>query len=964
MARYGLAVSLYRLDRFEEAATELTSLRDTPDCPYPAEVGVVLGQCRLAGDAPDEAAAAFARVLRDHGEHDLADEAAALLAEALHEAGRYDDVETPAALIVERWPESPVRERAELYRGMARMARGAYGEAADQLAALSRRSPDGDYAAQTELLLAQAWHRTDALDDARRQYRAVVDRADETTLADGLLGLGTVLHQAGELDGAGAATDRLLALEPEPDLEASARLLRGRIWFDQEEYERAFAQLEQAGTIPGDHRDDASWWMAKSELRLGRPQEAARRLERALERFEESELRAEMAYDLGVALLRSGEDEAAIEALSGFRAAHGDHELAPDALQVIAFTEHQRGRYAASLELCNRFYEQHPDHAARSSIVFLAAENLFLAGEHEQASGVYRQYLDRHPDGDQAESARFRLGMARYHLEDFDGARPLLEQVTDGAATAPEFQAALLALGDLHSGLDLPAADDAMLKLGLARQRQDRAAEALATYEQLLGQFQDSPHRLQATFESGQALVTLDRPDEATAAFGRVLGSDPDSRFAAHALNHLGAIALARGDYDTAAECFGRVAAHDEARDLRSEALFQQGQSLVSAGSFDDAESALGALIDTDATHGRVPPAAALRAIAVARSDRHEDALALIEAVEREHAEDVEADLLTSVLYEKAWCQRQLDRPEPAASSYRQLLDQADAANPLRMHALLELAELEADARLYEPAAGHLRELLAAASAGEVPGDLAEQAHYRLAVCEFRLERFDTASDLFERFLGEFPDSEMTASASLLCGESLFRIERHGRAVDHLARLEREFEGDESFGPGLLRLGECHAALQRWDDSEAVFTKYLDRFPESPQWYQARFGLGWALENQERYDPAIDSYRQVVSRHEGETAARAQFQIGECLFADKRYDEAVRELLKVDILYGYPEWSAAALYEAGRCFEEMSDPVAARRQFEQLVRDHEGSSWALLARERLETMSRTGLPGQ
>ena len=102
----------------------------------------------------------------------------------------------------------------------------------------------------------------------------------------------------------------------------------------------------------------------------------------------------------------------------------------------------------------------------------------------------------------------------------------------------------------------------------------------------------------------------------------------------------------------------------------------------------------------------------------------------------------------------------------------------------------------------------------------------------------------------------------------------------------------------------------------------------------------------------------------MLDQHQGPTAARAQFQIGECLFAENKFDDAARELIKVDILYAYPEWSAAALYEAGRCFEELSNPVDARRQFEKVVEHHQGTEWADLASGRLAEMSDSGLPGR
>jgi TolA-binding protein len=168
----------------------------------------------------------------------------------------------------------------------------------------------------------------------------------------------------------------------------------------------------------------------------------------------------------------------------------------------------------------------------------------------------------------------------------------------------------------------------------------------------------------------------------------------------------------------------------------------------------------------------------------------------------------------------------------------------------------------------------------------------------------------------------------------------------------------------EAWNPSLLRLGDALGAVQNWQRSEAMFRRSLKEIPDSPTWYQAQFGVGFALQNQKRYDEAIEAYRAVIGRHEGSTAARAQFQVGECLFAQRRFDDAVRELLRVDILYAYPEWSAPALYEAGRCFVELGDTVSARKQFEQVQARYGETEWAPLAADRLEDLAAPALPGQ
>jgi len=503
-----------------------------------------------------------------------------------------------------------------------------------------------------------------------------------------------------------------------------------------------------------------------------------------------------------------------------------------------------------------------------------------------------------------------------------------------------------------------------LLKLGLAQQRQGRHDQALGSFEELIERFAESPHRIQARFERGQALVALDRLDEARQAFEQVLREGGESRFGVYAHNHLGAIAMRQKRYAEAADRFARVAQGCPDEATAAEALCQRGQALLLVEQYAAAEKAFRQLLEQYASHERALQAQAQLAVACARQDRFADALELIRRVERGGFDKLDKTLRAGVRYEKAWCLRELGKADEAANVYRELLEAPGAK--FDFHAALELAELEAAAKCYEQAVQLLQRLSSEADSASprVSSEILEKAAYRLGVCEFELGRTKAAAETLERFVKTFPDSPLFASASFFCGEAYFRDGRQERAVTHFARVVERYASDAVYGPSLLRLGESLAALQRWARSEKAFTDYLERQADSEQWFQAQFGIGWARENQGRHDEAIEAYRAVVARHKGPTAARAQFQIGECLFARKQYEDAARELLKVDILYAYPEWSAAALYEAGRCFEALGKTVEARTQFKAVVEKHKQTRWGELAGKRLAALSASVLPGR
>jgi len=980
-ARYGLGVAHYRLEQYEQAISQLSLISDINDFAYAAEVLTVLGQSQLALGQFTDATTSFGKVVANLPDHDLADDAAALQAESLYRDGKYGRVKEPGATLISRWPNSPHRERAELFWGLSDMARKDYPEAAARFKAMVQRFPKGNHADQVALLFGQCLHRSHAIADAANQYKAVIDKARKEYLPEALYGLAMIEHGQRNLDSAAALLDRLFVEFSSHELDWAAKLLRGRIWFDKNEYQRAYDLFAQVEMVKSEHQDNAAYWLAKCELRRDKPGIAADKLKDAIDLYPKSDLLAEMIYDCAIALLRIDEPDEAMNALERFRNNYPDHKLSANALHLMAATEHQQRRYDSSLQLCAQFASKFSDHELAASIAFLKAENLFLSKDYEQAANAYVDFNDAFPDDGQSIKATFRFGMSQYHRRMFSEAAEILSPLAEGSDTPVEFANALLAVGDIHFqqgnwqqaqqhlgdyislDSDLVSIDDALLKLSLSQARLDDYESALRTIDELLRGYPDSPHHVQGLFERGQVLVALKNPGLAQQAFEQLLSANGDSRFAIHALNHLGGIASQKSSFKDAAEHYKKAAALDSDDELKAEALFQQGQALVSAKKYEQAAKVFADVMSTYPSHARVPQSAALRTITLARQGRFELALAEILKVEKEHGSAIKKSLLTAVWYEKAWCLRELDRPKEAQQVYLTILSSGKDER-LVDHALLELAELESQDGQYAVASGRLKTLREKASQShKVSADLLERATYRLGVCEFRLDRFPQAIAIFEEFLASFQESNLIASSSLLCGEALFKTGSYEKAAAHLTHVVDYYSGDETYGPGLLRLGECFAILQRWNKSEEVFRIYLSAISDSDLWYQAQFGVGWALENQQQLEQAIVSYRPVIDRHQGPTAARAQFQTGECLFALKRLNEAVRELLKVDILYAYPQWSAAALYEAGRCFQELGNPTNARKQFELVRTKHKDSKWAQLAEARLTELSQATLPG-
>lgn len=975
-ARYGLAVSLFKTGKLDEAAKELTSLAALRDFEFSAETALLLGQCRMAKGDHAAAAEILTSLLAAQPKHALAADATALLVEALYLDKKYETIEEKAKNFAEAWPSSPAKERVTLLRGLALMARSQWAAAAERLAELLRGSPAGPLAEQAEFLQAQCQEQRGAEDEAVRCYQAVASRQDGKYVPDALLALAGMALRNNKPQDVSTLLDRMSKIAPDGPQLCTAKLLRARAALALDRHEEAIKLLRDNASRCEERADQFAYWLAKTKLRKGEYGQAAKDLGRSIRKYPQSTLIAEMSYDRAVALAQAGDDDAAAKAAEEFVAHYAKHELEPEALFLLATLEHRRQKYDRSEELCRSLLERFPQHPRAVAAEFLSAENMLLGGSADAAAKAYQKFIAKHPQDPQAATAGFRLGAVLYRRGRFEEATAPLEKAAELADREPRFRESLLMLGDLYlqrsewkkaeawlskyvAKDDAPAADEALLKLGLALSRQALPEKALESFDRLVEKYPKSDYTGHAVFERGQALLALGRTADAAAAFERVLASDGDGRFKPYASRHLGVIALQNSDFETAAKHFAGAA--DGATDEAAAALAQQGLALLAAENYPEAEKVLRSFLERFPEHEQAAASRARLAMALSRQDKTADAMRIIEQVERSDA-SLDGELRSGLRYEKAWCLRKQGKPEEATAAYRSLLSEKGGAQ--RGYAALELAELLAASGKCEEAQRLLQPLRASSEDfASLPSDEQARLLYRAGVCAFESGKDEEALAALEQLLKNAPRNALAGSACFFCGEACFRLRRFTQAAEYYDRVVEEQNKGDSYGPSLLRLGECLAALGRWPRSEEAFARYLRELPTGEQWYQAQFGVGWARENLGRHEEAIAAYRPVVERHRGPTAARAQFQIGECLFAKKRYQEAAAELLKVEILYDFPEWSAGAVYEAGRCFEELNKTAEAKKQFEAVREKYGQTRWAEMAARRLaESVDTTGLP--
>ncbi|MCE9568210.1 MAG: tetratricopeptide repeat protein [Planctomycetes bacterium] len=324
-----------------------------------------------------------------------------------------------------------------------------------------------------------------------------------------------------------------------------------------------------------------------------------------------------------------------------------------------------------------------------------------------------------------------------------------------------------------------------------------------------------------------------------------------------------------------------------------------------------------------------------------------------------QRAEQFKAALPTSeararMLYDSAWTSRAADT-DPTPAYTKLIAEFPDLA--LAVEARLELAELLAEKKPDEAIA-----LLKAAIDKEptdkaTPAESLERIRLRLGVALFDKKDYAAAQ-------GQF-DSVGNNEKSPHRGQGLYRASEallaQGKAEDAAKKLVI-FRDNGAFHniPGvsdraLLRLGHAYLELKQWEPARQALELVIARYGNNNPWsIDARYGLGLALQNQNRFPDAINVYVQITTLTQDERAGRARLQIGECYAKQSKWKEAGSEFQTVYLGYDIPELKWTAMLEHARVLAEEKNTEGAAKLLERVVKDApKDSEWTKAATERL-----------
>lgn len=961
-ARYRLGELSYLLGDLPRAQRELETYTAAAKGHAGLEMAwTYLGDVYFGLHDPARAKAAYAKSISAYPSGRMVDRARFGLARALNELGERDR----ALRLLQQLAQQTGTEwadRAWLQIGLVRQSAGEFAEAAEALANLERAAPQSNLRSEARFIRAKCLVRLGRGREAESLLRPLAADHNDPFALRAALELAAIDLDGNRPEAALSEVDAALARNPKsPD--APALLFRSAEALVKLN-RRAEAQarfLKIAETTPKDPwADDA----LKRAAQLALEQEdapAVRRLAASFAtHYPNSPLLPEVRLIEARAASLQGKPGDAVAILEPLLArspakaqstsAGSSPDLSPAIRYELAIAYRAVGRSADADANLSRLTNEGPG-AFTADAQFLLGQSHVEAGRFAAAIAPLEKYLAANPRGEAAEFALAHLVVAQIGIDRLEDAWKTLAKFSERFPRSKVLPPSRLRVAEAAlRARDSQRAIDQFRQVA-AMEPSNGAAEGDAATRR--SEPTALPLKIRALAGLGGALDSIGKPAEAAAAYAQLLDLVPNDPIApqialkrAHALESDGKAADALPAYSRVIERFGDSDQAVAATLARARLLARLGRNKEAAADFE-----------------KLFASPKLQAIVQAAGSSEDSVLAewgwaLIDA-----QEPVEADHVFARLLEK--------HPEsPHAIDAR--FNLAESANEARNYKkvvdlLTPIVAPEPARANGEPGADRSARGGSRRSSGNEDGLVASNQRlmpavlYRLGRTHLELKNWKSASAAFDRLLAEFPQNPYRREAEFLRAVAALKNEDFATALVGFSTLLKEPAGP-SDPPGFiasirLKQIECWVGLGRWkevvDAAQALKAKMA---ASDPALGEVDFARARALLGLGQVEAARTAFRAVIKARkdrDDDLAARAQLMCGETYFHQEQFHEALREFLKVDILYRAPRWQAAALLEAGKVYERLDQWPDAAETYHRLVNRFPEDPAALEARNRL-----------
>lgn len=910
-------------------------------------------------------------------------------AESLLKLGRKDEAAIGFEYLVKTYYWSNYRDKALYNLGMIYFNAEKYELSRNKLKLLLNDYPESDFYGNALYWVGESFSTENKPQEAIKFLEeAVADKRNKKYADYSLYALATAYEKTGDYNNAVKYYDQLLTYHKNSTLATSSQIRIGICYFKLKDYQSSIVELKspKLTNLSDDMYSESIYLLATSYYRVGEYNDAEKSYLEVLEKFPGAKYAREAKYGLAWTYFQQKKYD---DAFNHFN----DLSTESDTLGIKSlFWKGECKRYLGknneATAIYKEFLEKYPneplaqdvqyhlglvyfktnttDLASRyllsanaSNDLVLKAKSFAMLGEIELNKGNFKaakNYFDLVIENKEAEKSVYNrallgLGISLYHLNDNTNALKYLNELEN---SDPGFESQKLnfflaenyfVTGDYKSAMfnynkvtgtdqeinsqtlygkaycyfntgDYENAayqfadyikkypknkrfSDAKLRLADSYYGSKNYAAASKVYQELFSADAKLSTDPYARYQYAQALYKSGKTNEAISEFKSIQERFPDSEYAEVSLYTIGWIHFQKKEYTKSISQYNNVIAKYPKTKLEPIIYYSIGDAQFNMEKYDSA------IVNYEKVLSQFP------------------------------SSQYVFDAVTGIQYSYV----AKGEPEKAVS----FLGEFVSKNPSLSYAdqlMFKKGEIYYSLRNYEKAKTEYRSFTSAYPKSKLVPD----AYYWIGKSAQNLNQSEEAIFSFEKVFNGYKDSELASASVLEMGLIYRSAKNYDAAINIYSRGISELKKSAKIPEFQYNKGMTLLEKNNFQEAYSMFEEVVMYYPETVFGDKSKFELALIDIAARRFLNADEYLTSLSENRTDELGAKSQYYLGQSLYDQGKYDEAITALVRVRTVYPrYEEWLMRSYILLGDSYVKLNDKRNAAEMYRAVIAKYSGT---------------------
>lgn len=910
-------------------------------------------------------------------------------AESLLKLGRKDEAAIGFEYIVNTFYWSNYRDKALYNLGLIYFSTGKYDLTRQRLKKLLNEYPESDYHGNGLYWIGESYSVENKTKEAIQFLEeAVADKRNKKFADYSLYALANAYEQISDYDNAVKYYDQLLTYHKNSSLATSAQIRIGICYFKLKDYQSSIVELKspRLTNLSDDMYSESIYLLATAHYRVNEYPEAEQSYQEVMEKFPSSEYYRPSKYGLAWSYFQQKKYEDAFNQFDELSAES-------DTIGIKSFFwKGECKRYLNKLDEANSIYkeflETYPDDklaeeakyqlgvvyfntnntdlatrylisANTSDDNLIKAKSFAMLGEIELSKRDYKSaknYFQLILDNQNTEKSVYNrallgIGIAEYHLNDYRSSLKHLNQLDN---SDPSFEAQKLNffIAEDHFALN-------------------NYSEALNRYNFAIGN--DREINLQTVYGKAYSYFNSGDYENAAIQFLDFTKKYKDDKRYSDARLRLADSYFGSKNYSAASKIYEDLFSSDAHLNINPYVRYQYAQALYKSGKTMDAINEFKNIQEKfpDSEYAEV----SLFTIGwiYFQQRNYSQSIAQYNNVILKYPD---TKLKPVIYYSIGDAQFNQGKYDSAIVNYEKVLAQYpssqyvfDAVNGIQYSYVAKGNP--------EKAISFLGEFVS-----KNPGlSYSDQLLFKKGEIYYSLRQYDNAKSEYKNFTSAYPNSNLIPDAYYWIGKSAQSLGLAEEAIFNFEKVVNNFQSSELASASILEIGNIYRASKNYQAAINIYDKGINQLSKSTQVPEFKYNKGLTYLEMSKFQEAYSAFDEVVmyypetvfgdkskfelalidiaggrfSNADGylialaenrtdELGAKSQYYLGQSLYDQKKYNDAITALVRVRTVFSrYEEWLMRSYLLSGDCYVKLNDKRNAAEMYRAVLSKYRGT---------------------